>query len=1054
MGSSIRLVVLALALAACSEDSDPSALVLRSISVPDFGSWESNRPIEFTFDQRIDFASVSGDSIRIRTSAGVPAAGTFAAKAIDANGDGAPDGADDRVIVFYPSCPVAGDLSDAGFTPGVRYVLGLPGEDSSQDPASLLRSRSGTALAHSIVQAFETVADLAATLHDEKPGAPPLPVVRARGAHSGGACHLELGDDPSNQVYFEAEQELGRTPAGFAAPLNLFGDHSTRVSFVVVFDQVIHETPENLARLRLEYGAALDTAGWTPLERRVELVSNCHLGNAIVRLVPLGTFPAGGFVRVRIEPGFEDVVGEGTLEPLERFAVAEIEAPAFASLEPSGAIADEIREEFDFGEGSPLSFVDPEAQVGVAGAEWGGGELRSGLGIEALPPELADFDWVVGPREAFDFDTESQTVLGGPNGEHVKVQTSTGGLVLVRNFVVEAGGVLRARGPNPLVIHATGSVSILGRIDVNGSDAADRRSPGIGGAGGPGGGPGGSGTSGVDARGGAGSGPAGTEAGGNGGESSFSPVSPGPLGHLGAGGGGGRFGRNQGFLVAEAGSNGSDVGRGAESGASPARGGAPGSGPFGDADPENDFFGVAPIVDSLHNLVGVRRGELAGPHGGEGGGGGGDLITSSVFPPSAPVPVTEGGGGGGGGGVLVIRATDRIRFGLVGQIVANGGKGARGRGIATHGGSGSGGHVILESAKAIDFTDGNPGVPPRLWIRAAGGPRASQGGGGPNFGGAGGPGVVQLHVPRPELAPGTDSGVILPEFALTQLDPLSEVSEPRPSVLFATMGKVSGARSRWIPLGAAGEETAGAPASGVAFRFDGIETAPGPDEGRVKTVGERVAELPPLLGPASLALPEVTLRANGFTLALRGSILAPLRESGGAIGPDVYLRRPALLAGMTLRLANAGDPARESDLSIAAARYDDRRVVLELDLAGTSGTLRETVDELGGPEAVELTLVPRFFQVRQGLAGRDVLPDSRSVRILFQGAADDGTGRPDEEHPLVDWTADVTRFGALPPGTLDFVRFQVEFDLDALDRGFDPLAEPIALEFLRLPFRF
>jgi hypothetical protein len=103
---------------------------------------------------------------------------------------------------------------------------------------------------------------------------------------------------------------------------------------------------------------------------------------------------------------------------------------------------------------------------------------------------------------------------------------------------------------------------------------------------------------------------------------------------------------------------------------------------------------------------------------------------------------------------------------------------------------------------------------------------------------------------------------------------------------------------------------------------------------------------------------------------------------------------------------------------------------------------------------VELSLLPRFFRVRQGSSGVDLLPDSRYVRILFQGAADDGTGRPDELHPLVDWTADVAEFGALAPGTLGFLRFRVEFELDADGNGVDPETEPTALDFLRLPFRF
>src|SRR5262245_58823803 len=105
--------VLAVALAACTQGSDPadlpdpSGFAVQSISVPDFGRWECNRPIEFVFDRPIDFASVSDRSVRIRTSGGVPAAGTYTAKAIDADDDGVPEGTDERVIVFVPRCPQA-----------------------------------------------------------------------------------------------------------------------------------------------------------------------------------------------------------------------------------------------------------------------------------------------------------------------------------------------------------------------------------------------------------------------------------------------------------------------------------------------------------------------------------------------------------------------------------------------------------------------------------------------------------------------------------------------------------------------------------------------------------------------------------------------------------------------------------------------------------------------------------------------------------------------------------------------------------------------------------
>jgi hypothetical protein len=362
--------------------------------------------------------------------------------------------------------------------------------------------------------------------------------------------------------------------------------------------------------------------------------------------------------------------------------------------------------------------------------------------------------------------------------------------------------------------------------------------------------------------------------------------------------------------------------------------------------------------------------------------------------------------------------------------------------------------VILESATAIDFTNGNPLSQTRIWVQAIGGPRVIQLPTQRGFGGAGGPGVVQLHVPHPERAPGTPgSSVILPSGLLDDPDPLAGVCQPRPHVLYPMVGARSSGRSRWIPLGAAGEGGAARPESVVALLFDGIETAPGEDQGRVRTSGGRVTELAPLLGPETVGQPGIALLSDGSSLALSGAVLAPLRASALPISRDVYLRTPALLVGHTLRLARAIDPGLRRDFEIAAARYDDASSRLTLAVGGLLGTLAENVAELGGAGEVKLSLVPRFFRVLQGQVA-DLLPDSSSVHIFFQGAADDGTGRPDELEPLVDWTADVSEFGRLAPGTLDFVRFRVDFDLDADGDGFDPGGETLALDFLRLPMRF
>src|SRR5688572_23094234 len=401
--------ILVLALVGCGQDSGSSGLVVQ-ISVPDFGSWESNRPIEFDFDQPIDFASVSARSVEIR-SAGAPAAGTFEAGTIDADGDGVPEGTDESVVVFYPRCALAPDLSDAGLVPGTRYVIRLPGADSGADPASLLRTVSGGVLARTVVSAFETIADPESTLHDEKPGVPPQPVLGGQG------CHLELGEDPAQRVFFEPGPVPGRPPAGFAAPLDLYADRATRVAFVLVFDQFLRPSPANLARLRLEYSSALARSGWRALESRVELVSNCGPGKAVVRLSPLGTFPPGGSVRATIEAGFEDVAGEATLAPLDGFVLTPVATVAFTSLDPQGAIADGIREEFDFPAGSPLSLAAPPEPPGATvPALWGQGELRADFALVHNPPELREFDFVVRSGTVFVFDTSATTIEGGPGG--------------------------------------------------------------------------------------------------------------------------------------------------------------------------------------------------------------------------------------------------------------------------------------------------------------------------------------------------------------------------------------------------------------------------------------------------------------------------------------------------------------------------------------------------------------------------------------------------------------------------------------------------------------
>ena len=112
-------------------------------------TWKINRPIQMTFNQAVDFSTVSFNSISIQTLNGEPALGEFRVQT-DEFGEPIPE-----VIVFQPRCPVEPDLSDAGFEPGsVTYQLVVVGADVNSGIA--IRSASGGVLRMSQQRIFQT----------------------------------------------------------------------------------------------------------------------------------------------------------------------------------------------------------------------------------------------------------------------------------------------------------------------------------------------------------------------------------------------------------------------------------------------------------------------------------------------------------------------------------------------------------------------------------------------------------------------------------------------------------------------------------------------------------------------------------------------------------------------------------------------------------------------------------------------------------------------------------------------------------------------------------
>jgi hypothetical protein len=368
-----------------------------------------------------------------------------------------------------------------------------------------------------------------------------------------------------------------------------------------------------------------------------------------------------------------------------------------------------------------------------------------------------------------------------------------GGEFFVRDLVIEEGAVLRvnpdAAGlsptlpavwvPQPLHVHASGTIRIEGTLELSGARAydvdesapANRRQFGgrttnggqRGGTGNPidwnhcpAGNPGG-----IDQVGFGGSVVPGSGRGGESGVSTAS-LSQGRPG----GGGGGAFAANQPVhpdpinaanlgRIAQAGQPGGAAAFGAVTLASPPPGGAAGLSIFVDGQPATDFFGIRFDLATQQWI----NGELLGPIGGFGGGGGGNRITGTSFPPTTAWTPTLtdkylGAGGGAGGGLLILQSMF-IVLGPNGRIVCNGGAGgssAQTQSDVTNfdrlggGGGGGSGGMILMQARRVDLHLASANSITALGGR--GGRGALEAYGAASAGGNGGPGLIQIHVPN------------------------------------------------------------------------------------------------------------------------------------------------------------------------------------------------------------------------------------------------------------------------------------------------------------------
>ncbi|MGH7149553.1 MAG: Ig-like domain-containing protein, partial [Planctomycetota bacterium] len=630
-------------LVACTRGgSDAGRLRLLATNISDGAVWPLNRPMEFRFNQPIDPDSVSSQSILFLSSDGIPVVGTTF---VDPCSDG-------RSLVFQPLCPTDAEASNGGLRPGVFYALTLlAGED-----LGAVRSVHGRALRAPVTVDFRAPDAATEPLFvDARPGSPPSP-----SASVPATLGLNL----------------------FTAPLE---------PLLVAFDQPIQPSIANLLHLRLDFEDPPGSGTFLALPRVATLLENCApdvappdcpaVPRAMVAVVPQGVLPPGRLVRLVAQAGIVDIGGAEFLPADVVLATSAVQASGPA---PAGE-SDAFVEEFDV-----AGDADAAEPAEVPFADWGGGVLQAADPFAGFD---STFDWVVSGTVVL--DTSFDTIVN-PSGQQIEV---VGGVVHLRNLLVPLGARIVGQGPNPLVIHASGRVTVAGEIAVDGADASPTTSsynnyPQYGGVGNCGGGTGGvasPSTTGSDVQGEDGYGPGNVEdAGGEGGHSSFGTIQA--ESRRGGGGGGGVLTRKTHsipFNMAAApwpspsGLNGGNGGPGPTGVndcvdlALPVNGGAFGPDVFVDADLTNDFFGRKFVAggDPL-------GGELAVPTAGQGGGAGGDAVQYSASTPSPNcldntqwINDRRGGAGGGGAGILILRALDPVVIKSTGRLSAKGGNG-------------------------------------------------------------------------------------------------------------------------------------------------------------------------------------------------------------------------------------------------------------------------------------------------------------------------------------------------------------------------------------------
>lgn len=531
--------------------------------------------------------------------------------------------------------------------------------------------------------------------------------------------------------------------------------------------------------------------------------------------------------------------------------------------------------------------------------------------------------------------------------------------------------------------------------------------------------------------------------------------------------------------------------------------GPAGASQFSNGDSSDDFWGSRVNPDGSVT-VGELAGPLAGSGGGASGDmsvlerliiGFDPMTGAPIYAPltdSWPDPdfpygdftekAFKGAPGGGGGGQMLIYAIGPIIIGNDAVIKVNGGNGAGGEAVfrldqqLSGSGGGSGGHLVLHSSTGLDLSAIDLGLPSGATIgqikdsanyhevvRALGGRRgwvmagmpANAGhvdndprddDGNSDFmagrGGAGGNGLIQIHVPNPltDIAwhPNLESA-ILGDITISGVnryannDNLEEVLRsfcvPAPKVLVTLYSTGSQVQSKWIDTGTAGERNPVGNPGGLfldyadsTFGFAGFDTS----TGRIQTEGDEIDHIDP-----------VAFASSGLVASSNTAILS--NASTHLASAPHLLTNANLLVGFDLLPAALARPT--STFEIVSASYNRSTDKLTMTTSSNDGSMTGVTNGLPG---ATWYLRPKF--VRLETAGvKDVLPIAGYTQVEFQGAAESSPGSDTPGTPG-PWTND--------PSALDnlrFFRFRVTVEM-AESGMFAPSDPRPVIRYINVPF--